>query len=267
MHPEVYVAQTTAAHINHFYKAVMEANDYPGPAVINVYTTCQPEHGVPDCNSTHQAKLAVEVAGVSDFYIYDPRKGEKISRAVEPGRKSGAKRGLVDAAESAKSRSRLSILHAARDASPNSSIARENHQKRCCKLNKIVCKTGGCCKSSREYVDRIEGGGNMARGEVFLVPVDFSRGSEKALDYALKMARQQGAKVVSLHVVPADVIYPQTGASFDLYGLMERDARRNFQKLVKRKRLDPKEFQLWCLRMARISRQSSRARRKKLARR
>ena len=94
----------------------------------------------------------------------------------------------------------------------------------------IACKTGGCSRSWREYVDRIEGGGSMARGEVFLVPVDFSRGSEKALDYALKMARQQGAKVVSLHVVPADVIYPQTGTRFDLYGLMAGDARREFSK-------------------------------------
>ncbi len=77
MHPEIYVAQTTAAHINHFYKAVMEANDYPGPAVINVYTTCQPEHGVPDCNSSRQAKLAVE-SRAFPLFIYDPRKGEKI---------------------------------------------------------------------------------------------------------------------------------------------------------------------------------------------
>jgi pyruvate/2-oxoacid:ferredoxin oxidoreductase beta subunit len=76
-HPEVYVAQTTAAHINHFYKAVMEANEYPGPAVINVYTTCQPEHGVPDCNSSRQAKLVVE-SRAFPLFIYDPRKGEKI---------------------------------------------------------------------------------------------------------------------------------------------------------------------------------------------
>jgi len=77
MHPDVYVAQTTAAHINHFYKAVMEANDYPGPAVINVYTTCQPEHGVPDCNASRQAKLAVD-SRAFPLYIYDPRKGDKI---------------------------------------------------------------------------------------------------------------------------------------------------------------------------------------------
>jgi pyruvate ferredoxin oxidoreductase beta subunit len=81
MHPKVYVAQTTAAHINHFYKAIVEANDYPGPAVINVYTTCQPEHGVPDCNSTHQAKLAVE-ARAFPIFIYDPRKGERISERL-----------------------------------------------------------------------------------------------------------------------------------------------------------------------------------------
>ena len=77
MHPEVYVAQTTTAHINHFYKSVMEANDYPGPAVINVYTTCQPEHGVPDCNSMRQAKFAVETRAFPIF-IHDPRKGEKL---------------------------------------------------------------------------------------------------------------------------------------------------------------------------------------------
>ncbi len=77
MHPDIYVAQTTAAHINHFYKAIMEANEYPGPAVINVYTTCQPEHGVPDCNSARQAKMAVETR-TFPLFIFDPRKGEKI---------------------------------------------------------------------------------------------------------------------------------------------------------------------------------------------
>lgn len=77
MHPDVYVAQTTPSHINHFYKAVMEANEYAGPAVINVYTTCQPEHGVPDCNSARQAKMAVE-ARAFPLFIYHPRKGEKL---------------------------------------------------------------------------------------------------------------------------------------------------------------------------------------------
>ena len=81
MHKDVYVAQTTCSHVNHFYKAVMEANEFPGPAVINVYTTCQPEHGVGDNMAEHQAKLAADSRSFPVF-IYDPRKGTKIKERL-----------------------------------------------------------------------------------------------------------------------------------------------------------------------------------------
>ena len=77
MHPEVFVAQTTAAHINHFYRAILDANSYPGPAVVVAYTTCQPEHGVGDDQAAHQAKLAVD-SRAFPLFIHDPRKGETI---------------------------------------------------------------------------------------------------------------------------------------------------------------------------------------------
>ena len=77
MHKDVYVAQTTCAHMNHFYKAVMEANAFPGPAIINVFTTCQPEHGVADNMAEHQAKLAADSRSFPVF-IYDPRKGRRF---------------------------------------------------------------------------------------------------------------------------------------------------------------------------------------------
>ncbi len=77
MHPDVYVAQTTPAHINHFYKAVMEANSYPGPAVVNAYATCPPEHGVGDNMSANHSKMAVE-SRAFPLFIYDPRKGQRI---------------------------------------------------------------------------------------------------------------------------------------------------------------------------------------------
>jgi pyruvate ferredoxin oxidoreductase beta subunit len=77
MHPDTFVAQTTAAHINHFYRAIMAANEYPGPAVVSVYTTCEPEHGVADDRSSYQAKLAVDSRAFPVF-VYDPRKGERI---------------------------------------------------------------------------------------------------------------------------------------------------------------------------------------------
>jgi pyruvate/2-oxoacid:ferredoxin oxidoreductase beta subunit/NAD-dependent dihydropyrimidine dehydrogenase PreA subunit len=81
MHKNVYVAQTTAAHINHFYKAIMEANEYPGPAIVNTFTTCQPEHGVGDNMAEHQAKLAVN-SRTFPLMIYDPRKGSKMKERL-----------------------------------------------------------------------------------------------------------------------------------------------------------------------------------------
>ncbi|MBL7014331.1 MAG: thiamine pyrophosphate-binding protein [Candidatus Marinimicrobia bacterium] len=81
MHPNIFVAQTTSAHTNHFYKAIMAANEYEGPSVINVFTTCQPEHGVADDMAMHQAKLAADSRAFPVF-IYDPRNGERFSERL-----------------------------------------------------------------------------------------------------------------------------------------------------------------------------------------
>ncbi|HLE59010.1 MAG TPA: thiamine pyrophosphate-dependent enzyme, partial [Candidatus Limnocylindria bacterium] len=80
-HGEVYVAQTTPAHINHFYRAVIDANAYPGPAVVIVYTPCQPEHGIADDSSSAQAKLAV-TSRAFPLFVYDPRRGETIAERL-----------------------------------------------------------------------------------------------------------------------------------------------------------------------------------------
>jgi pyruvate-ferredoxin/flavodoxin oxidoreductase len=88
MHPNVFVAQTTAAHLNHFYKAILAANEFPGPAVVIVYASCMPEHGVADDRATAQARLAVD-SRTFPLLVYDPRKGERIrerlSLAGNPG--------------------------------------------------------------------------------------------------------------------------------------------------------------------------------------
>jgi pyruvate ferredoxin oxidoreductase beta subunit len=80
-HGDVYVAQSTPAHINHFYRAIMEANAYPGPAVVVAYTPCMPEHGIGDDASTRQAKLAVE-SRAFPLFVYDPRKGPSIAERL-----------------------------------------------------------------------------------------------------------------------------------------------------------------------------------------
>ncbi len=81
MHPGVYVAQTTAAHVNHFYKSVLGALEYNGPAIVACYTTCQPEHGVADNMAGEQARLAVDTRAFP-LLIYDPRAGDTIKKRL-----------------------------------------------------------------------------------------------------------------------------------------------------------------------------------------
>jgi pyruvate ferredoxin oxidoreductase beta subunit len=80
-HGEVYVAQTTPAHLNHFYRAIAEANAFPGPAVVVAYTACQPEHGIADDAATRQAKLAVE-SRAFPLFTYDPRRGDSMAERL-----------------------------------------------------------------------------------------------------------------------------------------------------------------------------------------
>ena len=80
-HGDVYVAQTTPAHLNHFYRTVLEANEYPGPAVVIAYSACMPEHGIADDAATRQAKLAVE-SRAFPLFTYDPRRGSTIAERL-----------------------------------------------------------------------------------------------------------------------------------------------------------------------------------------
>jgi pyruvate/2-oxoacid:ferredoxin oxidoreductase beta subunit/Fe-S-cluster-containing hydrogenase component 2 len=77
MHPEVYVAQTITSDINHFYRSIMGANEFKGPAVVSAYCTCQPEHQVADNMSSHQSRLAKD-SRTFPIFIYDPRNGDSI---------------------------------------------------------------------------------------------------------------------------------------------------------------------------------------------
>jgi pyruvate ferredoxin oxidoreductase beta subunit len=81
MHPRTYVAQTTCAHINHFYKSVLGALEFDGPAIVVCYTTCQPEHGVADNMAGEQARLAVDTRAFP-LLIHDPRAGDTIKKRL-----------------------------------------------------------------------------------------------------------------------------------------------------------------------------------------
>src|SRR5580658_382609 len=81
MHPRTYVAQTTCAHTNHFYKSVLGALEFDGPALVCCYTTCQPEHGVADNMAGEQARLAVDTRAFP-IMIYDPRAGDTVKKRL-----------------------------------------------------------------------------------------------------------------------------------------------------------------------------------------
>jgi nucleotide-binding universal stress UspA family protein len=76
----------------------------------------------------------------------------------------------------------------------------------------------------------------------YLVPVDFSKGSDIALDYALKLAKEDGARVVLLHVISADFAFPLEVGFSDIFQMLEESAAESMRALIRRKRLKPGQF-------------------------
>jgi pyruvate-ferredoxin/flavodoxin oxidoreductase len=78
-HPKVLVIQTNAALQSHFMKNVMDFLSYhESPAVLDTYTTCQPEHGIADDAGSRHATLAVE-SRMSPVFVHDPRRGDTLA--------------------------------------------------------------------------------------------------------------------------------------------------------------------------------------------
>jgi pyruvate-ferredoxin/flavodoxin oxidoreductase len=77
-HPNVFVCSTSTA-LRHFLNNTLAFFSYTdGPAVFDVYTPCQGEHGIADNASSHQARLAVE-SRMNPLFVHDPRRGKTLS--------------------------------------------------------------------------------------------------------------------------------------------------------------------------------------------
>ena len=77
-HPNVFVVQTSTALQGHFLKSVMAFLSYGNsPAVLDVYTPCQSEHGIADAYAARHARLAVE-SRMNPVFVHDPRRGESL---------------------------------------------------------------------------------------------------------------------------------------------------------------------------------------------
>ena len=77
-HAKVFVCSTSTALQGHFLKNTMEFLTYTdSPAVLDVYTPCQGEHGISDAASARHSRLAVE-SRMNPVFVHDPRRGETL---------------------------------------------------------------------------------------------------------------------------------------------------------------------------------------------
>jgi pyruvate-ferredoxin/flavodoxin oxidoreductase len=73
-HRTTYVMQSSIAHASHMIEGFIEGLRSRRPALFNLYTSCQPEHGIGDDMGYHQAKLAVE-SRAYPLFRYNPDRG------------------------------------------------------------------------------------------------------------------------------------------------------------------------------------------------
>jgi pyruvate-ferredoxin/flavodoxin oxidoreductase len=74
-HRTSYVLQSTIAHPSHMIEGFINGLKARRPALFNLYSSCQPEHGIGDDMSAQQAKLAVE-SRAYPLFRYDPDAGK-----------------------------------------------------------------------------------------------------------------------------------------------------------------------------------------------
>ena len=80
MHPKTMVVATSTSYQAHFLKnvaAALEQSDYP--AVIDVYTPCQPEHGIAEDAAAEHSRQAVK-SRVSPMFVHWPERDQVPDR-------------------------------------------------------------------------------------------------------------------------------------------------------------------------------------------
>lgn len=81
-HRNTYVMQATLANTSQMIEGFIDGLMTKRPALFNLYTTCQPEHGVADDKGANQAKLAVE-SRAYPLFRYNPDNGIKAREAFD----------------------------------------------------------------------------------------------------------------------------------------------------------------------------------------
>jgi nucleotide-binding universal stress UspA family protein len=79
-----------------------------------------------------------------------------------------------------------------------------------------------------------------------LAPTDFSPNSEKAVTYAVQLARRLGAKLTLLHIVPepSAIDYSMEGISIQEIQGWEKEAEKKLAELLRQAKLEYREIGL-----------------------
>lgn len=75
--------------------------------------------------------------------------------------------------------------------------------------------------------------------KTYLVPVDFSKGSEAALDHAIKLAKKSRGKLLLLHVISTNFAFPLEGDFSNILEILQKNAGDSMRTLIRRKGLKP----------------------------
>src|SRR5437667_11024592 len=81
-HGSPFVAQVSIANAPKLYRAILDGIEYRGTAFLQCFTTCQPEHGVPDDMALGQAQRVRDSLGAPEF-VFNPRLGETYAEALD----------------------------------------------------------------------------------------------------------------------------------------------------------------------------------------
>ena len=81
-HRTTYYMQSTMAYSNHMIEGFVQGLMSRRPALFNLYSSCQPEHGIGDDMSHHQARLAVE-SRAYPLFKYDPDLGKTAAECFD----------------------------------------------------------------------------------------------------------------------------------------------------------------------------------------
>lgn len=81
-HGSPFVAQVSIANAPKLYRAILDGLEYRGTAFLQCFTTCQPEHGVPDDMALTQAQRVRDSRGAPEF-VFNPRFGETYREALD----------------------------------------------------------------------------------------------------------------------------------------------------------------------------------------